>query len=79
MSGLIEFRRGDGTVTTAEVRAVQRYGRGDVLEHDGSSWVMYDRLDRDGVTVHVFAPVSGATASSLARGRPAPRRRGAGV
>jgi hypothetical protein len=55
---LMEFRCGDGTSTTAEVGALKRYTRGDVVEHDGGSWVMYDRLDRDGVTVHLFAPVS---------------------
>jgi hypothetical protein len=72
---LIEFRRADGTVTTVEVQSVQRYVRGDVIEHDGNSWVMYDRVDRDGVTVHLFAPAPEATPSSTDRGRSAPRRR----
>jgi hypothetical protein len=66
---VMEFRRGDGTSTTAELRVLTRYRRGDVIEHDGSKWVMYDRLDREGVTVHVFAPVSPVGASPAARGR----------
>jgi hypothetical protein len=55
---LMEFRGSDGTTTTAELGVLTRYRRGDVVDHDGTSWVMYDRVDREGVTVHLFAPVS---------------------
>ena len=70
-AALMEFRRSDGTSTTAELGALMRYRRGDVVDHDGSSWVMVDRVDREGVTVHLFAPGSPVAVSSVAR-----RRRG---
>jgi hypothetical protein len=56
--GLIEFRYADGAVVTADYAqcATRLLTKGDALEHDGETWLMYDREDRGGVTVRLFRP-----------------------
>jgi hypothetical protein len=76
--GLIEFRYADGEVVTGDYAqyASRPLSKGDQLEYDGENWLMYDREDRGGVTVHLFAPagVSPASAPEALRAR---SRRGA--
>jgi hypothetical protein len=70
--GLIEFRYGDGRVVTGEYGqfSLRQLTRGDQLEYDGCTWVMYDREDREGVTVHLCAPATARDAEgSRARNR----------
>jgi hypothetical protein len=71
---LIEFRYADGRVVTGGYAQYARHllTKGDQLEYDGVSWVMYDREDRGGVTIHLFrlAGTSGNEASrARSRGR----------
>jgi hypothetical protein len=72
-NGLIEFRYPDGSVVTGEYAeyAPRQLAKGDELEYDGESWLMYDREDRAGVTVHLFSPAEsgGKDVSSRARTR----------
>ena len=69
--GLIEFRYADGGVVTGDYALYARWGltRGDELEYDGGTWLMYDREDRGGVTVHLFSPTVGARAPEASRAR----------
>ena len=71
--GLIEFRYADGAVVTGDYAqyAPRSLTKGDKLEYDGDSWLMYDREDRGGVTVHLFAPAErlGTPEPSRARTR----------
>jgi len=74
--GLVEFRYPDGRVVTADHSTYTKHvlTRGDSLEHDGTTWVMYDREDRAGVTASLFEPVGGAApATGRARTRKPPR------
>jgi hypothetical protein len=74
--GLIEFRYADGAVVTGEYArfSPRHLIKGDKLEYDGATWLMYDREDRAGVTVHLFSPVeSSGRAAEGSRARP--RRR----
>jgi hypothetical protein len=71
---LIEFRYADGRIVIGDYAqyARQLLTKGDQLEYDGMSWVMYDREDRGGVTIHLFrlAGTSGnAAEASRARSR----------
>ena len=61
--GLIEFRYGDGRVVTGDYAqyALRPLIKGDQLEYDGETWLMYDREDRGGVTVHLFSPDASTT------------------
>jgi hypothetical protein len=71
--GLIEFRYADGGVVTGDYAqyARRRLVKGDQLEYDGGSWLMYDREDRGGVTVHLFSPagMTGSAAPEASRAR----------
>ena len=71
--GLIEFRYADGGVVTGDYAqyARRRLCKGDHLEYDGGHWLMYDREDRDGVTVHLFSPAAttGRAAPEASRAR----------
>jgi hypothetical protein len=69
--GLIEFRYADGEVVTGDYGryAQQLLTKGDELEYDGQTWLMFDREDRGGVTVHLFAPLVGAKAPRTSRAR----------
>jgi hypothetical protein len=74
--GLIEFRYADGRVVTGEYGdyAHRSLTKGDELEYGGETWLMYDREDRDGVTVTLFEPAgAGTRAPETSRARP--RRR----
>jgi len=68
---LIEFRYPDGEVVTGDYEQYARHvlTKGDELEYDGQTWLMYDREDRAGVTVHLFAPAVGAKAPQTSRAR----------
>jgi hypothetical protein len=69
--GLIEFRYADGGVVTGDY-ALYSPGyltKGDLLEYDGATWLMYDRVDRGGVTVHLFSPEASGTAREGLRAR----------
>ena len=68
---MIEFRYADGRVVTGDYAQYARWGltRGDELEYDGGTWLMYDREDRGGVTVHLFSPVVGTRAQEASRAR----------
>ena len=72
--GLVEFRYASGVVVTGNHAeyASKQLTKGDELEYDGGRWLMYDREDRDGVTVHLFSPL-GWVAARTSRARP--RRR----
>ncbi len=74
--GLIEFHYGDGSVVTGDYskHASRHLIKGDQIEHDGATWLMYDREDRGGVTVHLFYPETGATSAEGLRARPDRRR-----
>jgi hypothetical protein len=65
---VVEFRYADGRVATDALHAMERFTKGDELDHDGDVWVMYDRVDRAGVTVHLFSPAA-AHAPDAARAR----------
>jgi hypothetical protein len=69
--GLIEFRYGNGAVVTGDYS--QYAGRllikGDQLRYDGATWLMYDREDRGGVTVHLFSPEESTTPPEGLRAR----------
>ena len=70
--GLIEFRYADGRIVKDEVAKFAPGGmaRGAEIDYDGARWLLYDREDRAGVTVHLFAPLeSVGGASSRARRR----------
>ena len=69
--GLIEFRYADGAVVTGEYAryAGRHLIKGDRLEHDGATWLMYDREDRGGVTVHLFSPAESITPAEGLRAR----------
>jgi hypothetical protein len=69
--GLIEFRYGDGAVVTGDYArfATGYLTKGDQLEYDGATWLMYDREDRGGVTVHLFSPEASSTAPEGLRAR----------
>jgi hypothetical protein len=69
--GLIEFRYADGGVVTGDYATYACRGltRGDELEYDGLTWLMYDREDRGGVTVHLFSPAVGARSPHASRAR----------
>ena len=69
--GLIEFRYTEGGVVTGDYARYACWGltKGDELEYDGRTWLMYDREDRGGVTVHLFSPVVGARAPEGSRAR----------
>ena len=69
--GLIEFRYADGRVVNGDYALYARRGliRGDELDYDGGTWLMYDREDRGGVTVHLFSPAIGPKAPEVSRAR----------
>ena len=69
--GLIEFRYRDGEVVTGDYAryADRPLSKGDQLEYDGATWLMYDREHRGGVTVHLFAPDQGAPPAEALRAR----------
>jgi hypothetical protein len=69
--GLIEFRYDDGSVVTADCAQYTSgpLTRGDQLEQGGLTWVMNDREDRAGVTVHLFSPCLPDVEGSRARRR----------
>ncbi len=71
--GLIEFRYADGGVVTGDYAQYtpRLLTKGDQIEYDGGNWLMYDREDRGGVTVHLFSPAGsgGAVEPSRARAR----------
>jgi hypothetical protein len=73
--GLIEFRYADGVVVTGDCAtyAPRHLTKGDELEYDGRRWLMYDREDRGGVTVHLFSLLGSVGAPKASRARP--RRR----
>jgi hypothetical protein len=56
--GAIEFLYADGRVVTGsyENYAGRHLAKGDGLEFDDTDWVMYDRVDRAGVTVYLCRP-----------------------
>jgi hypothetical protein len=62
--GLIELRYPDGRVVTGDYQdyADKYLNRGDSFQFQETGWVMYDRLDREGVTVFLCRPVDGADA-----------------
>ena len=73
--GLVEFRYTNGVVVTGDYTqyASRPLTKGDELEYDGRRWLMYDREDRGGVTVHLFSPSGWDAAPEASRARP--RRR----
>jgi hypothetical protein len=56
--GLIELRYPDGQVVTGDYDdyVVRHLNRGDRFEFREMDWVMYDRVDRLGVTVFLCRP-----------------------
>jgi hypothetical protein len=72
--GLVEFRYASGVVVTGDRAeyAFRQLAKGDELEYDGGRWLMYDREDRDGVTVHLFSPL-GWVGAPTSRARPRKR------
>jgi hypothetical protein len=76
--GLIEFRYADGRIVKDDLAkfAPQGVSRGAELDFDGDRWLMYDREDRGGVTVHLFAPAESTGVVSMSRARM--RKRGSG-
>jgi len=73
--GLVEFRYPNGVVVTGDCaqHAPRTLTKSDELEYDGRRWLMYDREDRGGVTVHLFSPLGSVGATETSRARP--RRR----
>ena len=65
--GLIEFVYGDGCVVTGvyEDFAERHLTQGAAIEFDEAAWVMYDRVDRGGVTVYLCRPVHDQDAPGL--------------
>ena len=61
--GLIELRYPDGRVVTGDYDhyAVKHLNRGDQFEYLDEGWVMYDRVDRLGVTVFLCRPADEAS------------------
>jgi hypothetical protein len=59
--GLIELRYPDGSIVTGDYDdyAVKHLNRGDRFEARDMGWVMYDRVDRRGVTVFLCRPADG--------------------
>ena len=56
---MIEFRYADGYVVSGryEDYAQRRFlNQGDSLEYDNQKWVLFDRVDRAGVTVYLCRP-----------------------
>jgi hypothetical protein len=43
--------------------------KGDLLEYDGATWSLSDRVDRGGVTVDLFSPEAISTAPQGLRAR----------
>ena len=76
--GLLEFRYADGAVATVdyETYAPRSLTKGDPIQYDGEAWLMVDRVDRGGVTVHLCVPAEGDVTASASRARS--RRRGSG-
>ena len=74
--GLIEFRYADGRIVKGDLATFAPHGvtRGAELDYDGGRWLLYDRVDRGGVTVHLFAPAEGAENANSSRART--RKRG---
>jgi hypothetical protein len=70
-SGLIEFRYADGRIVKDDLAKFAPHGvtRGAELDYDGDRWLMYDREDRGGVTVHLFTPAGSAGAANMSRAR----------
>ena len=72
--GAIEFHHADGHVVTGRFEdfAGGHLSRGDRVTFDGGSWVMYDRLDRGGITVFLCrlaeAPEPPSGARAITRG-----------
>jgi len=73
--GLVEFRYPNGVVVTGDYarHATRQLTKGDELKYDGERWLMYDREDRGGVTVHLFSPMGRVDEPGPSRARP--RRR----
>ena len=69
--GLIEFRYANGGVVTGDYSqyASRSLIKGDQIEYDGATWLMYDREDRGGVTVHLFSPTTAITPTEGLRAR----------
>jgi hypothetical protein len=68
----IELRYPDGRVVKGEFAdfASGHLAKGTKIGHDGRIWLMYDREDRDGVTLHLFSPeAQHASDASRARTR----------
>ena len=61
--GTLEFRYADGRIVTGtyEDHAGRLLSRGDGLEFADTSWVMYDRVDRAGVTFYLCQPAEPVT------------------
>jgi hypothetical protein len=61
--GLIELRYPDGSIVTGDYDdyADKHLNRGDRFEFLEMGWVMYDRVDRRGVTVFLCRPADGDT------------------
>ena len=74
--GLIEFRYADGRVVKGDLAKFAPHGvsRGAELDYDGGRWLLYDREDRGGVTVHLFTPAESAGNAGSSRART--RKRG---
>jgi hypothetical protein len=70
-TGLIEFEYEDGRVVTSELSSYtsRRVLKGDRIEHDDTGWLMYDRVDRSGVTVHLFTPETSDRTTEPSRAR----------
>jgi hypothetical protein len=60
--GLIELRYPDGAVVTGDYDDYvdKHLNRGDRFEFKDTGWVMYDRVDRLGVTVFLCRPADEA-------------------
>jgi len=74
--GLIEFRYADGRTVTGEYSdyAPRLLNKGDRLDFDGSEWLFRDRVDRGGVTVHLFSPLDADDGPARGPGRRARSR-----
>ena len=61
--GLIELRYPNGEVVTGDYDeyVAKHINRGDRFEFHEMGWVMYDRVDRLGVTVFLCRPADGIT------------------
>jgi uncharacterized SAM-dependent methyltransferase len=58
--GLIELQYADGSVVTGDYDdyVLKHLNRGDQFEFREEGWVMYDRVDRLGVTVFLCRPAT---------------------